>query len=170
MADWRPIETAPKDVPILVYYDHEADPYRDPENPDKLTTYAAHAEGGDFLDGKGIAIARWSEGWWESEGWESTTSDYWMPAVWSAWFDGDFADHVVNPLFWRPLPEPPTTPLSEREKPPSEGRLGSACGAVASAVFYHIADHQHREKLAFALVDLAQEIRRGIELGKAGEA
>lgn len=56
------------------------------------------------------------------------------------------------------------------DKPPSEGRLGSACGAVASAVFYHITDHQHREKLAFALVDLAQEIRRGIELGKAGEA
>jgi len=101
---WRPMDTAPKDQPILVSYDHDADPYQDPANPGKLTAYACHAEGGDFLSGRGVAIARWSEGWFESEGWEHPAGDYWMPAVWSAWFNGDYADHVVNPVAWMPLP------------------------------------------------------------------
>jgi hypothetical protein len=100
---WQPIATAPKDVPVLVYYDHDADPYRDPANPERLTAYAVHAEGGDFLAGKGVAIAHWSEGWVESNGWDS----YWMPSVWFAWLNDDYADHVVNPLFWMPLPPAP---------------------------------------------------------------
>lgn len=33
---WRPIESAPKDQPVLVWFDHDADPYRDPANPDLL--------------------------------------------------------------------------------------------------------------------------------------
>ena len=105
MSEWQPIETAPKNKPILVWYDHDADPYHD-ANSGKLTDYACHAEGGDFLSGKGVTIAKWSEGWHESEGWESPV-EYCMPAVWSAWFNGDYADHVCFPLFWQPLPEPP---------------------------------------------------------------
>lgn len=103
---WQPISSAPKDAPILVFYDHDADPYRDPAKPDQLTDYACHAENGDFLSGKGIAVAHWCEGYHESEGWESGI-EYWMPAVWCAWFNGDFADHVVNPTHWQPLPAPP---------------------------------------------------------------
>lgn len=103
---WQLIESAPKDQPILVWFDHDADPYRDPENPDKLTPYACHAEGGDFLSGAGVAIARWSEGWHEVE--DEYGNGYWMPDVWSAWFNEDFADHVLNPTHWMPLPPAPT--------------------------------------------------------------
>lgn len=103
---WQPIESAPKDVPILVWYDHDADPYYDPADPVRLTAYACHAEGGDYLGGAGVAIARWCEAYEESNGWES--GQYWMmPAVWCAWFDGDNAEHVVNPLYWLPLPDAP---------------------------------------------------------------
>jgi hypothetical protein len=107
-ARWLPIATAPKDRPVLIYYDHDADPYQDPADPKRLTDYACHAEGGDFLDGKGITIAHWCEGWHEDDGWESA-NPYWMPAVWFAWFNGDNADHVCNPLFWMPLPEAPAS-------------------------------------------------------------
>lgn len=108
MTDWQPIETAPKDKPILVWFDHDADPYQ--ADDEKLTDYACHAEGGDFLSGNGIAIARWCEGWHEDDGWESANPPYWMPAMWCAWFNGDYADQVVNALFWVPLPPPPENP------------------------------------------------------------
>lgn len=104
--DWMEIETAPKDRPILVWYDHDADPYCDPANPALLTAYACHAESGDFLDGTGITIARWCEAYEESNGWEAGDS-WWMPAVWCAWFDNDNADQVCNPTHWMPLPPPP---------------------------------------------------------------
>lgn len=107
MKGWQPIETAPRDQPILVWYDHDADPYGDPQQPGKITAYAAHAEGGDFLSGKGISIAHWSDGWWEHEGWDALQPEYWLPGVWFAWLDGDCMDQVVNPIFWMPLPEPP---------------------------------------------------------------
>lgn len=104
---WQPIETAPKDRPVLVWFDHDADTYQDPDNPNKLTAYACHADGGDYMTGAGVVIAKWSEGWEESDGWESANGSYWMPAVWSAWFNGDYADHVVNALYWMPLPDAP---------------------------------------------------------------
>lgn len=110
---WQPIATAPKDQPILVWYDHDADPYQDPDNPGKLTSYACHAEGGDFLDKQGVTIARWCEAYEESDGWEAGNS-WWMPAVWCAWFNGDNA-HVVNPVLWQPLPTAPQAWNGEAE-------------------------------------------------------
>lgn len=56
---WQPIETAPKDIDILVWFDHEADPYQDPSDQNRLTDYAALAENGDFLGGSGVAVAKW---------------------------------------------------------------------------------------------------------------
>ena len=108
MSAWQPIDTAPKDEakPILVYFDHDADPYQDPNDPVRLTDYAANAESGDYLSGNGVAMAVWRNGYHESDGWEAANS-YWVPGGWFAWLDGDAADQVANALFWQPLPEPP---------------------------------------------------------------
>lgn len=108
MSGWQPIETAPRDekTPIIVWFDHGADTYRDPQNSDRLTDYACNAESGDFLSGKGVAMVVWRDGYHESEGWESGVS-YWMPGGWFAWIDGDADDRAANALFWQPLPPPP---------------------------------------------------------------
>lgn len=103
---WQPIETAPHDRPILVWYDHDADLYHHPEKKDHLTDYAIHAESGDFLSGSGICVACWNDGYHEQEDWEAGVS-YWMPPVWLAQLDGDNTDYACNPTHWQPLPEPP---------------------------------------------------------------
>lgn len=108
MTEWNTnMDEAPKDVPVLVFYDHDADSYQDPDNPGNLTDYACHTEGGEYFSGKGVAIAQWCKGWYEDDGWESTTTPYWLPACWVAQFDGDNSQYVVNPTAWMPLPAPP---------------------------------------------------------------
>lgn len=102
MTEWRDIASAPRDREILVWYDHDADPYHD---GDRLTNYACHAEGGDFYAGKGVAIAHWREGWHEGDGFEEPS--YWMPECWLVQINGDNSDYVCNPTHWQPLPEPP---------------------------------------------------------------
>lgn len=107
MSEWQDISTAPKDAPVLVWFDHDADPYQDPANPNKLTNYSCHAEGRDFLEGKGVVVAVLRDGWHEDDGWESTIPTYWMPDAWWIWLNGDSGDHVVNATHWQPLPTPP---------------------------------------------------------------
>lgn len=102
---WQPISTAPKDdTDILVWFDHDADPYYDPEDQVRLTPYAAWADGGDFMAGKGICIARHFPQHWESTG--DYGEGYWLPAAWFSQENGDY-ERVVNPTHWMPLPEPP---------------------------------------------------------------
>lgn len=101
---WQGMDSAPHGVPVLVSFDHDADPYQDPEHKGRLTDYAAHAEGGDFLAGAGVTIAIHQDGWHEDDGWESANGPYWMPAAWWAWLNGDATDYVVNPIAWMPLP------------------------------------------------------------------
>lgn len=105
---WQPIATAPRDKkqPVLVWFDHDADPYYHPADQHRLTDYASIAEDGDFLSGKGIALAVWRDGYNENEGWESGIS-YWVPGGWFAWLDGDAADQCANATHWQPLPPPP---------------------------------------------------------------
>lgn len=101
---WQKIETAPRDQNILVWFDHDADPYQDPQEPDKLTDYACWAESGDFMDGKGHCIAKWFPQHFESE--DEYGTGYWLPAYWFAYENGDW-ERVVNPTHWMPLPAPP---------------------------------------------------------------
>lgn len=102
---WRDMSSAPKDgTRILVAYNHNADPYQSPSDPDKLTDYAAWAEGGDFKDGEGICIAAWQPDHWEST--DEYGSGYRMPAYWFAFENEDY-ERVVHPIGWMPLPTPP---------------------------------------------------------------
>ncbi len=71
MADWKPIDTAPKDGTFLVWL----------EKPDRSLNSQ-------------VAIARWH------------------PNI--KIINGHFAFDAEEPLYWRPLPEPPSSASSLR--------------------------------------------------------
>jgi len=108
VAEWQPIESAPKseNAPILVWFDHHADPYHDPNSPTRLTDYAAVAEGGDFLGGKGVAMVIWRDGYHESD---DGQAEYWIPGGWFLWVNWEAGDQVVNATHWMPLPAAPAS-------------------------------------------------------------
>ena len=104
--EWQPIKTAPKDGQIvLVWYDHDADPYQDPHDPDRLTDYGAWCDGGDFMTGQGYCFAQWEAATFEAE--DEYGSGYWLPAWWFK--QDDTYTIAVNPTHWMPLPAPPET-------------------------------------------------------------
>ena len=103
--EWQPIETAPKDADILVWYDHNADKYVEDEKTGRLTDYAALAEGGTFLDGSGFTIAKWQDRQWESE--DEYGSGFWLPAGWFSKGDDKYYEVVCNAIYWWHLPSQP---------------------------------------------------------------
>ena len=113
MNEWQTMETAPKNRPIWVYYDHEAAPYFE-EDGKTLTTYGAHYEGvGTRCIGPGQCVAVWGGEYHESD-WEAGI-DFTIPE-W--WFEAgsDFED-VIFPIAWRELP---TAPSWARHQPTEE--------------------------------------------------
>lgn len=108
---WQPIANAPKDRPVLVYYDHSADPYHDPENPNRITDYAANADGVGFVPGHGQIVAMWCDGYHEDDGYESFSGSYWVPGGWFPCINGEPQDDVCNALFWRELDANPQAPF-----------------------------------------------------------
>ena len=95
MAYWQPIETAPKDQPILAYCNHEADQFLAGDGP-SLTPYAAHYEGLSH-GGTGLRIVEWGGGWSDEETW---LPDWWFVA------NSEF-EIAANPTHWLPLPSLP---------------------------------------------------------------
>lgn len=105
MSDWQPIETAPKDIPILAWCDHEADPYFENEETGRLTLYAAHGEVDRSHAPTGFHIIEWG-GAFDSRTFEDP-NDAWMPDWW--FVVGSHFEVAANPTHWMPLPAPPST-------------------------------------------------------------
>lgn len=98
-AGWQPIETAPKDRPILAWCDHEADPYFE-EDSGRLTLYGGHVEVMSHAP-TGYHIVEWGgayEDSWEDGG--AHMPDWWFVA-------GSDFECAANPTHWMPLPAPP---------------------------------------------------------------
>lgn len=120
MFEWQPIETAPKDRPIWVYHDHNADPYEanqptslpcilmpDLNTPDDgrlLTAYGAWAESVSYKSTPGQCVAVWGGGYYES-GDEYGWRGYMMP---DWWFEaGSEFEVALSPTHWMEKPNDP---------------------------------------------------------------
>lgn len=99
-SDWQPIETAPKDKPILGWCVHDADPYWEGES--HLTLYSAHCEGLSHVeDGPNVLV--WG-GAWDDRSYEEPNAGY----LDDWWFQyGSEFEVAANPTHWMPIPESP---------------------------------------------------------------
>ena len=88
----RPMDEAPKDRPILVRFDHDADPYHIGEG--RLTLYGAHAEGLSCRAGKGWCIAVWGGG----KDFDEDEGGGYLPDWWFQ--EGSEFEVAVNPVGW----------------------------------------------------------------------
>lgn len=90
--EWRPIDTAPKDRPILGLCRHDADPYF-LEGGRRLTAYGAHVEVMSRVE-DGPHVLVW--------GGELDCDDGYIPEWWFL-NDGNF-ETAANPVAWMPIP------------------------------------------------------------------
>lgn len=90
-----PMDTAPRNgMPILVWCDHDADPYFMPDDK-RLTTYGEHVEGLSQHVPTGWAIVVWGGEYYHDD-------DGYTPPWWFL-HDGDW-EMPANPVKWWPLP------------------------------------------------------------------
>lgn len=105
MSDWQPIETAPKDAPILAWCETDCAnakcAYGGGEGHG-LCLYHGHAEGLSFAE-TGIHIVEWGGAW------DDRTHEYNGGHMPDWWFvrDSEF-EKAANPTHWMPLPPAPT--------------------------------------------------------------
>jgi len=110
---WQPIETAPKDRPIIGLCSHAADPFWEDDKGKRITTYAAHAEGlGRVPDGPHVLVWGGSYHGSEDEG-NCYIPDWWFRAG-SEW------EEVANPTHWAPLPADEVSPPGPEAAPDAE--------------------------------------------------
>jgi hypothetical protein len=95
--EWRPMETALKDRPILGLCSHAADP--GPSDTGRLTPYMAHAEGLSHVE-DGPHVLVWGGEYQESD-WEAGINVH-IPNWWFR-SDSDF-EVAANPIGWMPVP------------------------------------------------------------------
>jgi hypothetical protein len=105
---WQPMETAPKDRPILGWCVHAADPYFiEPEGKDgraRLTLYGGHTEGLSHVS-DGPHVIEWGGAW------DDRSHEYdggWMPEWWFR-SDSEF-EVTANPVLWMDILTPTTAP------------------------------------------------------------
>lgn len=99
---WMPMNTAPKERPILVFHAHFADPYYC-ETENRLTVYGSHCEDGKQIKRNSVEIAEWG-GEWDDRTYEEPNAG-WMP---DWWFKQDSEGETpLNPIAWMDLPLPP---------------------------------------------------------------
>jgi hypothetical protein len=103
--NWQPIESAPKDRPILGWCVHDADPYFAGETSDGrsyLTTYGGHCEGMSHVE-DGPHVLVWG-GAYDDSTWEypsqSGLPDWWFR-------HGSEFEEAANPIYWMEIPETP---------------------------------------------------------------
>ena len=101
LMEWFDLSTAPRDgTPVLVWHDHESDPYHLGEG--KLTIYGAWCEGNGHEGTPGIYIAKLGGGYDEElsgEGWGPFVH---MPDWWFKHDDPD-REHPLAPTHWSPI-------------------------------------------------------------------
>jgi hypothetical protein len=90
MSEWRPIETAPKDGTLLLFYLAEA--------PDGRRSYELPE-----------AAKNWTIGFWMHQTWKSieTIDAGGMGGEMTGWM-ADYVCLDAEPTHWMPLPEPPS--------------------------------------------------------------
>lgn len=96
---WLPMEVAPKNVPILAWCDHEADPYVEDKRTGRLTLYGAHSEGMGHAD-TGYHIIEWGGAFDDSTHEfpdQASLPDWWFVC-------GSEFECAANPVKWQHLP------------------------------------------------------------------